>query len=71
MRVKVTPGASKEVFTKVGEHSFEAFVREPVLKNMANKRVRELVAMHYGVPFLSTRIEKGHRSRNKTIRIRM
>ncbi|PIR86290.1 hypothetical protein COU13_01770 [Candidatus Kaiserbacteria bacterium CG10_big_fil_rev_8_21_14_0_10_43_70] len=71
VRVKVTPGASKEVFTKVGENSFEAFVREPAQKNMANRRVCELVAIYYGAPPEAARIKTGHRSRNKIINVKL
>jgi uncharacterized protein YggU (UPF0235/DUF167 family) len=69
VRVKVTPGASKELIRVVGEYALEIFVREPAQKNLANKRVCELVAEKYGAPIKSAHIENGHRSRNKIIRI--
>lgn len=69
VRVKITPGASKEMVNEIGEYALEIFVKEPAQKNMANKRVCELVARHYGALSGAARIESGHRSRNKTIRI--
>jgi uncharacterized protein YggU (UPF0235/DUF167 family) len=69
IKVKVTPSASKELLREVGEYELEIFVREPAQKNMANNRVREIVAAHYGAPIKSARIETGHRSRNKVISI--
>lgn len=71
IKVKVTPGASKELIREVDENTLEVFVREPAQRNMANKRVREVVAAHYGAPAASARIETGHRSRNKVISIKM
>lgn len=47
VRVKVTPGASKEVFRQTGAREFEAYVREPAQKNMANRRVLSLVKEHF------------------------
>jgi len=71
VKVKVTPGASKELINEIGENMLEVFVREPAQKNMANNRVRDLIAAHYGAPTSSARIETGHRSRNKIISIKM
>jgi len=89
VRVKVTPGASRELVREIEneninggtdkKHSqilknlrmFEIYVREPAQKNMANRRVCELIAREYGAPPSAARIESGHRSRNKIIRITM
>ena len=49
---------------------FEAYVREPAQKNLANTRVRELVADYFGVALSSVAITKGHRSRNKLLEIK-
>ena len=48
VKVMVTPSAKKE---KVEEKNGELFisVKEPAQRNLANKRVRELVASHFGV----------------------
>ena len=50
VKVKVTPGSKKELFTKISDDHFEASVKEKAERNMANDRVRELVALHFGIP---------------------
>ena len=64
VKVMVTPSAKKE---KVEEKNGEFFisVKEPAQRNLANKRVRELVASHFGVSLPSVRMLGGHRSTNK------
>lgn len=69
VRVKAFPGARKEKLIKTDADSFEIYVREPAQKNMANTRVRELIAAHFSVPINHVHIEKGHHSRSKIIRI--
>jgi len=71
VRVKATPGASKEIIEKIGEHQFEMFVREPAVNNMANRRMRVLVADAYKVPLQNVRLATGHRSRHKTFHVTM
>jgi uncharacterized protein YggU (UPF0235/DUF167 family) len=67
--VRVTPSAGKEHFQKVSEGVFEAYVREPPVNNMANRRVCALVAEHFRVGLGGVRIIVGHRARKKTISI--
>ncbi len=70
VRVKVWPDAGEEYFGKVDKGGFEAFVREPPLQNMANKRVCTLVARHFKVPVASVRIISGHHARGKILSVR-
>ncbi len=44
-------------------------VREAAERNMANNRVREIVAAHSGVPLSKVRMILGQRSFNKTFTI--
>jgi uncharacterized protein (TIGR00251 family) len=67
--VYVTPDAGKEMFRSVREGEFEAFVREPPVNNLANRRVCSLIAEHFGVGLRAVRIVAGHRARKKTIYI--
>lgn len=69
LRVKVTAGARKELFEERGTGEFIAKVKEKAEQNQANRRVRELVAAHFGVTVGKVRIITGHRSPNKTIAI--
>lgn len=60
-------GAKRERVTAEGEGRFHIEVREPAERNMANTRVRELVARACQVPVGKTRIVSGHRSTTKVI----
>lgn len=69
MRVFVIPNAKKERFVEVSERDCEAYVKEPAERNLANTRVRELVAGHYQVPSGKVRIISGHHSPRKMLSV--
>lgn len=71
MKVKaiVTPGSRRERFGEVKPGVFEIKVREKAEANMANQRVRELVAHHFQVDVQRVRIETGHTSARKSLTI--
>lgn len=64
VRVKVTPDAKRELVERDGE-SFTISVREPREHNLANKRLREIIASEMDTSTARVRIIKGHRSSNK------
>ncbi len=66
VRVQVQPGAKKERVEEVGG-VLRIAVREPAERNLANERVRELVARHHGVPRAQVRIVAGHHSPVKMV----
>ncbi len=69
VRATVYPGAKKANVTVVGEHRLEIMVREPAEQNLANMKVQELVAEHYGVTARQVRILSGHHSQRKILSI--
>ena len=72
--VKVFAGAKKEKFKQpAGEAGglFEVYVREPAQKNLANYRVREIIAEHYGVELGDVRILTGFHSPKKRLIVTM
>ena len=69
IRATVTAGAKKERFASAGE-TFIIAVKEKAQRNEANKRVRELIAAHFGVSSSAVRIIRGHRSLHKTLVIK-
>ena len=69
VKVKVFPKTKKEKFVECSDNSFEIYVREPAERNMANTRVRELIARHFGVELSKVVIRTGHRARGKTLAI--
>lgn len=68
IKVFVTPGAKREKVNEKGDTLVIA-VREPAERNMANARVRALIAMRTGKPLSKVRILTGHLSRAKMISI--
>lgn len=65
VKVLVHPGAKKESFIKTAEVSFVVAVREKAERNMANRRVAELLARHYRVGIGKAHLISGHRSPRK------
>ena len=65
VRVRVQPGAKKESIEQVSETEFRVAVREKAERNLANGRVRELLARNYGLENRDVRLVSGHRSPNK------
>ena len=69
IKVKVKAGAkSEEVFQESADH-FKISVREPAKRNMANRRVIELVAMQFKVSPKNVRIISGHHSPGKLLAV--
>ncbi len=67
VRVRVNPSAKKERVVRVSEREFEISVKEPAEQNMANGRVRELIAHALGSSIGKVRIVTGHRSPTKLL----
>lgn len=65
IRVRVQPGAKKESVEHVSDTEFRVAVREKAERNLANGRVRELLARNYGLEEREVRLISGHRSPNK------
>lgn len=65
VKVRVQPGVRKEKVLANADGIFEIWVREPAERNMANARVRTIIAAHYGVSVGAVRIVSGHRSGSK------
>lgn len=69
IKVKVNTEAKKEKMTKKSEDHFEISVKEPAERNLANKRVLELVRAYFKVYNGDVRIVSGHHSPGKIINI--
>lgn len=65
VRVSVTPGARKERVTKNSDTECTISVREPAERNLANMRVRHVLAEMYGVRLSDVHLVSGHRSPRK------
>lgn len=69
IRVFVTPGAKRDVITKEGPDSYTVSVRVPAERNLANERMRELVAEEFKVPIGKVRIINGHHRPGKILSV--
>ena len=73
IHVHVVPDAKKENVRRTSTTSdrteFTISVREAAERNLANTRVRELIAREYNVSIGKTRIISGHRSPTKIISV--
>lgn len=69
--VKVFAGAKKEHVepAHVPGDPWNIYVREPAQNNLANFRVRELIARAYGVRVEDVEIRTGHRSPKKRLSV--
>jgi uncharacterized protein YggU (UPF0235/DUF167 family) len=65
VRVHAVPGARKENVTKIDETTFNIKVREPAERNLANGRIRELLAREFRVSVPQVTMLTGHRSSSK------
>lgn len=69
VRVEVYAKTKKEKVSKVGENRFEISVKEPAERNLANLRVKEIIAELYGVSVTKAKLISGHHSPRKIISI--
>ncbi len=71
IKVKVITSASKEKIEKKSDDHYIISVREKAQMNLANNRVREIIASLFEVSFKSVRIINGHQSSSKILSIRL
>ncbi len=67
--MKVKAGAKREVFTEKSPDHFLISVREKAERNMANKKVCELIAVYFKIPVGKVKIVSGHQSPSKILSI--
>ena len=65
VKVRVVAGMRKEKVQKVDGVTFEMTVKEPAERNLANKRIRTILAEEYNVEIGKVRIVTGHHSQSK------
>jgi len=69
VKVKVQAGAKREVITKKSKDSYIISVREKAERNLANKRICEIIASLFSVSIKNVRIINGHQSPTKMLSI--
>lgn len=68
IKVRVYAGGSKEEFKKISDTHFEITVKEKAERNMANRKVIELVRQHFKSAG-DVRIINGHHSPSKILSV--
>lgn len=71
LKVTAITGAKKENLVKKKEDHFVISVREKPERNLANIRIRELVAIELNVALGAVRILNGHHERGKILSIKL
>ena len=71
IKVKVQAGNKKEEVKKKNKDTYLISVKEPAERNMANKRVCEIVASLFNVSIKNVRIISGHQSPSKILSINL
>lgn len=69
VHVRAVPGAKKERVTKESDTEFYIEVREKAERNMANRRIMELLGVAFGVKTNQVKMVTGHRSPSKMFSI--
>ncbi len=69
LKVIVSAGAKKEKIEEGKKGELKISVREPAQRNLANTRVREVLASRFHVPLSAVHILSGHRSPRKLLSI--
>ncbi|MDD4988992.1 MAG: DUF167 domain-containing protein [Candidatus Pacebacteria bacterium] len=69
IHIKVKTGARREEFKKISEDHFSVSVREKPERNMANKKICELVAEHFKNTLSKIKMISGHHSPSKILSV--
>lgn len=69
IHVKVTAGVKKETFVEKSKGHFAISVREPAERNLANRRIVEIIGAHFAISSKSVKIINGHHSPSKILSV--
>lgn len=69
IKVKVTASAKKESIQKKSDNHYIISVREKAERNMANRRVCEIIASIFHISIKGVRIINGHQSPSKILSV--
>ena len=71
VKVRVVPKTKKETVKKIDDQTFEMTVKEPAERNLANNRIKELLACQYGIGVNQVRMVSGHHSGSKIFDVKI
>lgn len=69
IKVKAAAGMKKEGLIQTSSDHFDIFVREKAERNLANRRVCEMIAEFFGIPARKVKIISGHHSPGKILSV--
>lgn len=69
IKVKVTPLSKRECIERISDDTFAVCVKEPPERNLANRRIVEVMAEELGVVVGKVRIISGHHSKSKILSV--
>lgn len=69
VKVHVYAGMKKESVTKRSEGVYEIVTKVPAERNLANQKVREVMAEVFGVTMQQVRIVNGHHNPSKLLEV--
>ncbi|MDD3386370.1 MAG: DUF167 family protein [Candidatus Pacebacteria bacterium] len=70
IKVKAFPLSKEEKIIKKNKDSFDVFVREEAERNMANKRIIEIISDYFEVPQNKVKMIKGFKESSKIFDIK-
>jgi hypothetical protein len=70
IKVKAFPLSKEEKIIKKNKDSFNVFVREEAERNMANKRIIEIISDYFEVPQNKVKMIKGFKESSKIFDIK-
>lgn len=70
IKVKAFPNSKEEKIIKKSENSFDVFIEEEAERNMANKRIIEIIAEYFKVPQHKAKMIKGFKETSKIFDIK-
>ena len=65
IKVDAVPGARKEKVTRVSSNKFKIDVKEPRERNLANKRILNILVIEFSVPVTQVKMLTEHQSSSK------
>ena len=65
VKVRVVAGSRKEKITKISATEYEMIIKEPAKNNLANRRIKELLANEKKVESGKVKLITGHHSPSK------
>jgi uncharacterized protein YggU (UPF0235/DUF167 family) len=69
VKVHVYAGMKRESVTKTKAETYEIVTKAPAERNLANEKVREVIAQEYKVSIKQVRIVSGHHNPSKLLEV--